>query len=308
MSRNATLDCLLIVTIIGGLLPLGASHWWGFELLSHFRAQYVVLALLLLAVAIRFCRHLLALPLAAATGLNGWPLLPYLPSTAPDLSGRQIDVLNVNVNSNNTNHADIVDAIRAADSDLVSIVELTPALDEALHVFADVYPYRFSAPATGNFGIGILSQYPLIEPASFSTVQTKAIDTIVELPTGPLRFFAVHLLPPKTPTMTRARNLQLDELAEYASGTEDSLLVCGDFNLTPYSPRFDKFVENTELRDVRRGRGLSFTWPTFMPLLGIPIDHCLIRGPMQVESVERMDRIGSDHYPVHVSLRWQDNG
>lgn len=107
--------------------------------------------------------------------------------------------------------------------------------------------------------------------------------------------------------MARARNSQLDGLATYASQIEEPLLVCGDFNLTPYSPFFDRFAEAAGLSDVRRARGLGLSWPSFMPLLGIPIDHCLIRGPIEVESVERLNRIGSDHYPVQVTLVWQDN-
>lgn len=306
MKRDALLSRLLIVAVIGGFLPLGAAFWWGFELFSHFRVQYIALAILLAVVAIGSRKLLLALLLAATTALNAWPLLSYLPTASQPQSGFQFDVLNVNVNSENENNSGIVEAIRAANSDLVAVVELTPMLDAALLELADIYPYRFAVPADSRFGIGILSRYPLDMPSAFSTGPTVAIDSLVELPTGSLRFVAVHLLPPTGPSTARARNSQLDGLAAFARQIEESLLVCGDFNLTPYSPFFDRFSVDANLSDVRRGTGIGLTWPSFMPLLGIPIDHCLIRGPIEVESVDRLDQIGSDHYPVQVTLVWQD--
>ena len=107
--------------------------------------------------------------------------------------------------------------------------------------------------------------------------------------------------------MAQTRNRQLNQLAAYVTEVEEPLLVCGDFNLSPYSPYFDRFAEATDLQDVRRNQGIGFSWPSFMPLAGIPIDHCWIRGPLAVDSVKRLDQFGSDHYPVHVSLVWQED-
>jgi endonuclease/exonuclease/phosphatase (EEP) superfamily protein YafD len=98
------------------------------------------------------------------------------------------------------------------------------------------------------------------------------------------------------------RNRQLDQLAAYVKDIDEPLLVCGDLNLTPYSPYFDRFTEAAALTDVRLGQGLGFSWPTFFPMAGIPIDHCLFRGPLAVESIKRLEPFGSDHYPVHVSF------
>jgi endonuclease/exonuclease/phosphatase (EEP) superfamily protein YafD len=107
--------------------------------------------------------------------------------------------------------------------------------------------------------------------------------------------------------MAEVRNRQLDQLAAYTKAIEEPLLVCGDFNLTPYSPYFDRFTAAAGLTDVRLRQGLGFSWPGFFPLAGIPIDHCLFRGPLAVESIERLDRFGSDHYPVRVSFIWKQN-
>ena len=307
MNLDALLSRLLILAVIGGLLPLGAAYWWGFELFAHFRVQYIGLAAFLFIVAIAFRKRLPALLLAATAAFNAWPLWPYLPAATAPQDGFRFEVLNVNVNSDNGDHAAIIDAIRTADTDLVFVLELTPILNTALESLAESYPYRFAAPADDNFGIGILSRYPLNTPTELSIGPTTAIDSLVELPAGSLRFVVAHLVPPTGADLARARNTQLTELAEHASRIDAPLLVCGDFNLTPYSPFFGRFAEEASLSDVRLGRGLGLSWPSFMPLFGIPIDHCLIRGPIEVISVERLNPVGSDHYPVRVTLVWQGN-
>jgi endonuclease/exonuclease/phosphatase (EEP) superfamily protein YafD len=305
LNRDRFLTGLLLIVGVGGLLPLGAMVWWIFELFSHFRIQYLIVAVPLLVLAMTSRRTSLAVLIAAAVAVNARPLLAYLPTATDPETDFRFDVLNVNVNAGNSGYSAIADAIRSADAGLVAVVELTPALDRALQILSETYPHRYAAPANGNFGIGILSRYPLIDVTEFSIGPTRAIDAMVELPAGPLRFIAVHLLPPMGKEMALTRNLQLDELAEYAATADEPLLLCGDFNLTSYSPYFDRFSETAELADVRLGQGTGFSWPSFLPLAGVPIDHCLIRGPLAVVSVERLDPFGSDHYPVRVSLGWQ---
>ena len=307
MIRRIVPDRLLIVTAIGGLLPLGAAYWWPLELLSHFRVQYVVLAAVAMLLAFASRQRLPGSLLAVAVAINGWPLVPYLPQPARAAmaeSPLEFNVMSLNVKSDNEAHTEIVDGIRAAGPDLIAVLELTHELDTALLELADEYPHRQTLPGFGNFGIGVLSRYPLLRSESFMLGDTPAIDSIVGLPAGPLRFIAVHLVPPMGGSLAAERNRQLAELASLAASGEQRLLVCGDFNLTPYSPFFGRFAATANLTDTRLGKGFDISWPAFMPLLGIPIDHCLTRGPLAAGSVSRLERIGSDHYPVQISISW----
>jgi endonuclease/exonuclease/phosphatase (EEP) superfamily protein YafD len=301
------LNRLLILIVIGGLLPLGAELWWGLELFTHFRLQYLALAAVLLLAALAGKRRILALLLATTMAINAWPVLPYLPTAAAPQSEVTLTLLNVNVKARNPDHAAILRLIRASGADIVTLIELSPALDEKLAALDDIYPFRLTQAGRGNFGLAVLARYPLLEPRPFELGPTAAVEAVVELPGSRLRVFAAHTLPPMGPTMAGTRNRQLTELAALARLTEDPLLVCGDFNLSPYSPYFDRFETASNTRDVRRGLGIGFSWPTFAPVFGIPIDHCFVRGPWVAASVERMDQIGSDHYPVRVTLRRRDN-
>jgi endonuclease/exonuclease/phosphatase (EEP) superfamily protein YafD len=301
------LNRLLIVTIVGGLLPLGGELWWLLELFSHFRLQYVALALLLLLVAIRGRRYRLALLLAATAGINLWPVWPYLSSARPPLTGGSFTLLNLNVKASNPERERILALLSAADADIVTLIELSPQLAELLPTLASRYPYQITEPGAGNFGLGVLSRYPLLAANAFKLGPTTAIEAGVALPAGELRLIAVHPVPPISATMAATRNQQLGQLAVRARQADEPLLICGDFNLSPYSPYFQRFLTESATTDTRRGLGIGFSWPTFLPLLGIPIDHCFTRGALVATEVERMDPIGSDHYPVRLTLRWLDN-
>ena len=83
------------------------------------------------------------------------------------------------------------------------------------------------------------------------------------------------------------------------------MIIAGDFNVTPYSPVLVNWLERTTLTDARRGRGFGMSWPTSVPVLGIPIDHVFVSEDFLVDAHYYGPAFGSDHYPVltRLSLR-----
>ena len=81
-------------------------------------------------------------------------------------------------------------------------------------------------------------------------------------------------------------------------------MVVGDFNLTPWSPYFQRFITGSGLRDARKPRRFDHTWPvTFDNAhIGIAIDHSFAHPSLPlVERVIGPD-LGSDHMPVTVTF------
>jgi endonuclease/exonuclease/phosphatase (EEP) superfamily protein YafD len=297
------LNRLLVVAIIGGVLPLAAKLAWPFELVSHFRLQYLVVALLLLVPALLRRRRRLAAALVACLALNAWPLLPYLPDRTVPAPGVDFSVLNLNANASNAEHDRILERIRTAAADIVTLIELSPEFAARLSELAPLYPYRLTVPANDNFGLAVLSRRPLTDAVPFALDPTRAIRAGIDLPGGGLTLLAVHLVPPMSASAAATRNHQLVALAALTATVTGPLLLCGDFNLTPYSPFFTDFESAAGLTAARRGNGIGISWPRQLPLLGIPIDHCFTRGPLAATNVETMEQTGSDHYPVRVILR-----
>lgn len=301
------LRTLLIVWTAGGLLPLGARFWWGFEIFSHFRLQYLAIAMPLLALALLRGHFVPGALLGAALAVNAWPLLSYLPRGGPVSPGPEFVLLNINVEARNAEHERVLERIRESGADAVTLIELSPALAAKLGALDDLYPHRVAVPATNNFGIAVLSRHPLGATQTFDLGPSPAIEVVVDAPDGPVRLVAIHTKPPVGAALARTRNEQLEALARRALTSEGPLAICGDFNLSPYSPWFGRFEQASGTRAARRGRGLGISWPAFMPLLGTPIDHCFLRGPLAAARVERMAATGSDHYPVRVTLRRLSN-
>ena len=73
----------------------------------------------------------------------------------------------------------------------------------------------------------------------------------------------------------------------------------GNRSLRWYAPARPK---GTGLRDSSRGMGLQPTWPADIPLLWIPIDHCLYSDGIEIRGRRTGPDVGSDHFPLIVDF------
>ena len=110
--------------------------------------------------------------------------------------------------------------------------------------------------------------------------------------------FGVHLTSPVGKYRTDLRNKQLASLAEEIQKNNQPTVVVGDFNITPWSSYFEKFIQKTRLRDTRKGIGVYPTWLAQFPPLAIPIDHGLTSNGIKFGSFSLGSSFGSDHLPI----------
>ncbi len=294
------------LSLIATAFVLLARAWWFFELFAHFRIQLFAAQLLLLIALLVMRRPLWATLIGVACVLNGLavrdyvlPAATFVPDDAPPA---EIRVLNANVRSSNTNLAALVEMVIATEPDIIAVIEFSDHAAAAFEALHDAYPHRMLIPQSGNFGIAVFSRRAFAETRMFELSGYAAIDVRVADESGAWHFIAAHPVPPIGADMARLRNTQLEQLAEHIATLTAPHIVVGDLNLTPFAPQFRDFVDATRLSDALRGRGPTYTWPSFFPLLGIPIDHVLVSSEFEVVDYVRANDIGSDHFPVLVDI------
>jgi endonuclease/exonuclease/phosphatase (EEP) superfamily protein YafD len=293
------------LVVVMNLVPLGARLHWTLELTTHFRAHYVALTALLLAVAALRRRWGAVVVLVSAGAVSAVPVFPYVPRPlAPEaaaVSGTvPLKVLTVNVSYGRFLPRRLLEIVRETDPDIVVVQELTPHTERVLADLDATFPHHRKFPADGAYGIGFWSRYELESGATIALGRVPAIEARVRGPTGSFTVIGVHLSAPVTRRRAAARNQQLAELAARSTAVEGPLLVAGDLNITPYSPYYIEWLEAAGLADSRRGRTLSPSWPTKLRLLGIPIDHVAVNDGFTLLSHRRLPDFQSDHYGVLV--------
>jgi endonuclease/exonuclease/phosphatase (EEP) superfamily protein YafD len=286
--------------------------WWLCDLASHFRSYWLLLALGGLVACGRWRRPMAAACLALAAVGNAREMLPYwLPSTALSTAApagmardRSLFVISMNVHRLNDDTAPAIAYLRERRPDLVAVLEVDPLWAEALDTLEDLFPNRVIRPRPDNFGIAVLSRWPLIEPqvALFSDTGYPSIVTTVRADGGDFRFIATHPFPPFDAQATKSLGTHLAGVADAALASPLPCIVAGDFNATPWSHPFRTLLARTGLRDTALGRGVQATWHAHLPAPRIPIDHILAAKETLVVRREVGPDIGSDHYPVEAEL------
>jgi endonuclease/exonuclease/phosphatase (EEP) superfamily protein YafD len=295
--------CAAVVVLVS-LLPLGARLSWMLDLTTHFRVQYLAAALLMLGLLALRRRWRICALLGVAAAISAAPLIPYLPWSggAGPSSATPLTVMTVNVSYRQFSVRRLLEMIRELNPDVLVMQELTPSTAAALTDLDTTFAHHLKFPADGPYGIALWSQHALEGAQLFALGRLPAIEARVLAPSGPFAVFGVHLSAPTTPRRAAARDEELRQLAARSAAVDGALLVAGDFNLTPYSPQFSDWLDASGLTDTRRGRTLSVSWPTLLPLVGIPIDHVAVSSEFEILSHRRLPDFGSDHYGVLVEL------
>jgi endonuclease/exonuclease/phosphatase (EEP) superfamily protein YafD len=291
---------------------------WRADLFSHFRPQYFLVLSVFAALLFAARMKKTAAGAGALAALNGALVLQvYLPPSPPrappsSSEGTPLRAMMVNVYTANQEHTRVLDYIRAEDPDVVLLTEIDGHWLAALRDLESSHPHWIAEPDLGNFGIALYSRIPARELKLVSLgeglLAPPSVVAHLRLSHLELTVIGTHPLPPVNAQYAASRNQQLERLATLVGKEPGAVLLFGDLNLSPWSPRFGDLVDATALHDTRAGFGVHATWPTDAPwLLRIPIDHCLVSAGITVRARRVGPMIGSDHLPVVVELTVPDH-
>ncbi len=305
---------LLILTAI---LSLGIIFFeiYPLELLSHFRVYYFLLSCLI-AFGFLGC-HLAGLknwiPLSFSLGLivfnSIWILPWYLPNSHQG-TGNTIRVIVFNINVENDQWPANANALRTQQPDVAVLIETSPqATTELSTRLANLLPFSFRASGRN---LTILSRLPLISPESKTFSSGTALITSLQVEGKTVKLIATHPKVPIKPSVFTRRNALLAELATYIQTQKnESLILLGDFNLTPWSPYYAKLVKQIQLHNTRLGFGIQPSWiesttylavPDWLTaLIKLPIDHIFVSQNIRVSNCKTLKAANSDH-----RMLWSD--
>ncbi len=321
LRRRLRLLGLLILYISVGTLALSTilaefgERWWIADLFAHFRYHYALGALLLAGAALALGRRVAGLAAACLVGAQIWAIAapPRTPAVERAAAGTPLRVMSVNVLVVNPRHDDVVRAVERAAPDIVALQEISrtwhPVIERLARTLPHVAPADWRTQPSDNI---LLSRHPIVESR-------------VAIPPGPMRWYAhveatidaggrrlrvfvVHPPLPAGPLLTDVRQAHLDYYARVAAANALPLLIVGDFNITPYSPRFRALLRDGGLRYVHLGWAWPRSWPSYNRgsyqryVRGFQIDHVLTSRHFAVLGARAAEDVGSDHYPVVADL------
>lgn len=293
---------ITIFTIVFSLTGYIGQFHQVFELTSHFKWQYLTVGCCTLFFWIITRQKIWSLVSFGCILLNLLAIVPwYLPSSQI-IAGNQVNkirILQLNVFTKNQQYSQAIALIKKENPDVAVFLEVSEKWAEKLKVLRQSYPYVFHNQDNRRFGKSIYSKIPLDTPKTKFTVrERKTLVTQLKISGQTVSLIVTHPTIPIKRSTFKVRNQELAVLADYISKLESLIIVVGDFNTSMWSPYYQQFVNNTRLKNGRRGFGVQPSWPTDFPLLYIPIDHCLVSPEIQVLNSRVGENVGSDHLPL----------
>ncbi|MDJ0920250.1 MAG: endonuclease/exonuclease/phosphatase family protein [Henriciella sp.] len=283
---------------------VGPPYSWPFELMASFAPQLAIATLITAALAARF-QPKLAIAAAAVGIVAGLPIVSFSKYESPSRSAcGPSDCLTV-ITANLWGRQDAMEALsEIAEREGAQILGLNevPAEmvnDDFLSTFPDhthiVHAAWENMPKPMGAPIALISSEPLEDSERVlrdDTARRAYITADLGGDWQGLRMVVAHPVTPGSPTDLRKRNILLAAAGDAAEQSE-SFVFMGDFNLTPWAPKF-RSLPGQRAADPRG----SFTWPVETPGLGIPIDHVLFDGDLELVETRVLPNIGSDHHPI----------
>lgn len=308
-----------LVLIAASLLPLIPTDAGWIRILDFPRLQFAGLLVLLTGAALlllplrRAATWGLLVALVGAVGLQAsriWLYTPLHPTQAGSAEGcepsRRLSVVVVNLQESNRGADAFLDLVRRVNPDVVFVVEVDGRWEEALRPLEEDFPEHHLHPRDDAWGLALYSRLPLVEPEVMHLLSSyvPSIRTGIRLRDGTT--IAFHGLHPKPLTLSRSTAERDAELLLAAQAVrEDGIpaIVAGDMNDVTWSNVTWLFQRLGGLLDPRVGRGLFTTFNAELPgFLQWPLDHIFFTSEFALIQVERLEDVGSDHFPMFVAL------
>ncbi len=314
---------LSLIGVIGTLIPFSNSDVWWIRMFDFPGVQiFIILALSLIGFAYfrsefgLFEKGLALLTLACLV-YKSTIIYPYTPlaktqafKTKSVDEDNTISLLASNVLMTNRQYHQLLSEIYQHSPDIVMLLETDSWWQEKIDVIKEQYPYTVAQPQDNTYGMLMYSKYKLIDPEIKFLVEADvpSIKTQVELPSGEkIRLYCIHPTPP-SPTendQSTERDAELMIVGKEVAKDSVPTIVAGDLNDVAWSASTRLFLNISEMLDPRIGRGFYNTFSAKIFFLRWPLDHFFHSSHFKLKNLQRLSKIGSDHFPIYIELVYE---
>lgn len=308
--RDAIAKRLKIVVVL--LATLSTAGYFGdlnrlLEITSHFKVYYLAASFVPLILLACMKRPLWALAGGVILAVNILEVGPWYIGGATNLnepSKPPYRVAVINVLTSNNRYLDLIEQLKSLDPDILVLQEVDKVWSKEIQPLRAAFPHRKGITRSDNFGISLFSKYEM-KDARIEYYQARPVPLIrslIEFPECTVEFLAVHTLPPANSEVTRVRDNQLREIADWVRSSTYPVLVAGDLNTSMWSPVYKRFEVDARLKNARKGFGVLPTWPAMYAPFMVPIDHILCSERIETVNCWTGESFGSDHLPLIVDF------
>ena len=209
-----------------------------------------------------------------------------------------------NVHEANQNYSQLRSLILAARPNIVGLLEVNEAWERGLDL-AGLFKTHHYVPFADCYGLVLYSDYPVagnIEDRIGDHFPPVIRADLQVTPGRTLSFTLLHAQPPKEDRALETNKVLFRRVLTPIRHAPGDVLVAGDFNATPYSGYYRRFIWGARLDNAMHGFGLWRSWKADSWFLRFTIDHVLYRGRLKVLSFEVLPDVGSDHLPYLVDF------
>lgn len=164
----------------------------------------------------------------------------------------------------------------------------------------------------GEFGIGFVSQYPILK-SSASPLETYELEAtkvaqriVVEKDGKQIALYNVHLSAqtPKQMTARELRQVQMAQLAEQiANDPVEYKVIMGDFNTDQDTYEFSRLLDYFNMANGRDDQWLRTYWPDDDPAMKVfAVDNILATKNIEIDNIKVVNNKLSDHYMLTADL------
>ena len=236
-----------------------------------------------------------------------WWIFPYTPLAHKEIAYEKdvapnttVSLLSVNVLKENEDHHSLLDLIDREDPDVLLLMEVDSVWEAALTEQLDRYPTVVRHPKSDHYGMIFATRLKAHDAKTVFLSEDDTPTLLADLggPTGRFFFVGLHPQPPVPGIDTEARDKQIKKAALLADRTVLPVVAMGDFNDVAWSWSSARFKDYGAFRDPRAGRGILPSFDATSWLMRFPIDQLYLTDGLGLVSFERLEDIGSDHYPM----------